>query len=212
MLFRSKEERSRFRFDSQEGKECRARELDMLGQKHDMGDSCEDSSKEEEKGILVQSCDDGEPRAMKKDTDSDSDQDSEHVGNRRRGRMKLGPRASSSLYCQAATGRKSLWERTTALHIRVQGRHSDNRNRRRPDSGRQRRQHTFTGRRLARAQDGERPEAVPSERFPAYMPPRTQVFGYDDRALRFATIRFGHWESGVSLAIVWSVRGGAEYD
>ena len=29
---------------------------------------------------------------MKTDTDSDSDQDSEHVGNRRRGRMKLGPR------------------------------------------------------------------------------------------------------------------------
>ena len=56
--------------------------------------------------------------------------------------------------------------------------------------------------------DGERPEAVPSERFPAYMPPRTQVFGYDDRELRFATIRFGHWESGVSLAVVRSVRGG----
>ena len=32
--------------------------------------------------------------------------------------------------------------------------------------------------------DGERPEAVPSEQFPAYMPPCTQVFGYDDRALR----------------------------
>ena len=61
-------------------------------------------------------------------------------------------------------------------------------------------------------QDGKRPEAVPSERFPAYMPPRTQVFGYDDGALRFATMRFGHWESGVSLAIVRSVRGGAESD
>ena len=36
--------------------------------------------------------DDGEPRAMKKDTDSDSDRDSEYVGNRRRWRMTLGPR------------------------------------------------------------------------------------------------------------------------
>ena len=35
----TKEEGSRFRFDWQEDKECRARELNMLGQKHDMGDS-----------------------------------------------------------------------------------------------------------------------------------------------------------------------------
>ena len=45
----TKEERSRFRFDSQEDKECRAGELSMLGQKHDMGGSCEDSSEEEKK-------------------------------------------------------------------------------------------------------------------------------------------------------------------
>ena len=64
----TREERSRFRFDSQEEKECRARELSVLGQKHDMGDSCEDSSEEEEQGLRVQSCDDGEPRAMKTDT------------------------------------------------------------------------------------------------------------------------------------------------
>ena len=64
----TREERSLFRFDLQEDKECRARELSMLGQKHDMGDSCEDSSEEEEKGLRVQSCDDGEPRAMKTDT------------------------------------------------------------------------------------------------------------------------------------------------
>ena len=49
-------------------------------------------SEEEDKRILVQSSDDGEPKAMKKDTDSDSDRDSEHVGNHGRGRMTLGPR------------------------------------------------------------------------------------------------------------------------
>ena len=47
---------------------------------------------EVEKADGAQSFDDGEPRAMKKDTDSDSDRDSEYVGNCRRGRMTFGPR------------------------------------------------------------------------------------------------------------------------
>ena len=54
-------------------------------------------SPEEDKGILVQSCDDGEPRAMKKDTDSDSDRDSEYVGNRRRGADDVGSSTPGSL-------------------------------------------------------------------------------------------------------------------
>ena len=89
----TKEERSRSRFDSQEDKECRTRELNAQreGRETD-SDICEDNPKEENKGILVQSCDNGEPRAMKKDTDSDSDRDSEHVSNHRRRRMTSGPR------------------------------------------------------------------------------------------------------------------------
>ena len=56
----TKEERSRPRFDSQEDKECRTRELNAQykGPETD-SDICEDSPEEEDKGILVQSYDDG---------------------------------------------------------------------------------------------------------------------------------------------------------
>ena len=61
-------------------------------------------------------------------------------------------------------------------------------------------------------QDDERQQAEPYELLPAGMPPLAQVFGYNDGALRFATTRFGHRESGVSLAVMRSVRGGVESD
>ena len=60
--------------------------------------------------------------------------------------------------------------------------------------------------------DGERPEVTPFEQFSAYTPPRAQDLEHEDRALLFATAPFGHWESGVLLAIVRSVRGQAESD
>ena len=53
--------------------------------------------------------------------------------------------------------------------------------------------------------DGERSEVVPFNRFPAYTPPRMLHLEYEDRELLFAPIPLGHWGSGVSLAIIWSV-------
>ena len=152
----TREERSRFRFDSQEEKECRARELSVLGQKHDMGDSCEDSSEEEEQGLRVQSFDDGEPRAMKTDI------------------YTFGCKAET-----ANAGGKTANDSEDSMPSLV---------------------------------DDERQQAEPYELLPAGMPPLAQVFGYNDGALRFATTRFGHRESGVSLAVMRSVRGGVESD
>ena len=94
----TKEERSLSRFDSKEDKECLTRVLNAPREERETdSDICEDRTEEEDKGILVQSCDDGEQRAMKKNTDSDSDRDSELVGNHRRWVMTSGPRHPATL-------------------------------------------------------------------------------------------------------------------
>ena len=95
---------------------------------------------------------------------------------------------------------------TTALHIRVQGSHSDNQNRLRPNSGWQRRQHTFTGRRLARAPGRRTPgsstlRAVPSLHAASHTsfwirwqsaPFRHHTSApFRHHTLRFATIKMG---------------------
>ena len=202
----TKEERSRSRFDSQEDKECRTRELNAQreGRETD-SDICEDNPKEENKGILVQSCDNGEPRAMKKDTDSDSDRDSEHVSNHRRGRMTSGPRRPAT-----SKAKRLAINSLTHSGVKHSSQQSD------PPATRQRKTEKDSMPSLVddsfEHRDGERPEVIPFKQFPAYTPPRTQPLEHDDRALVFAPIPFGHWESGVSLAIVRSVRGRAESD
>ena len=69
-----------------------------------------------------------------------------------------------------------MWKRTTALHIREHGSHSDNRNAGDPTVDDSEDSIPSLVDDSLEHRDGERPEAVPSERFPAYMPPRTQVF------------------------------------
>ena len=67
----TKEERSLSKFYSQEDKERRTRVLNaQRAERETDSDMSYDSPVEEDKGILVQSCDDGEPRTMRKDTDS----------------------------------------------------------------------------------------------------------------------------------------------
>ena len=93
----TKEERSLSRFDLQEEKERRTRVLNAQREEQETdSDICYDSPEEEDKGILVQSCDDRKPRAMRKDTDSDPGRDSELVGNHRRGQMTSGPRRKAT--------------------------------------------------------------------------------------------------------------------
>ena len=93
----TKEERSLSRFDLQEGKERRTRVLNaQRAERETDSDMSYDSPEEEDKGILVQSCDDGEPRTMRKDTDIDLGRDSELVGNHRRGHMTSGPRRKAT--------------------------------------------------------------------------------------------------------------------
>ena len=174
-------------------------------------------SPEEDKGILVQSCDDGEPRAMKRDMDRDSDRDSEHVGNRRRGRMTLGPRRLAA-YGLSDCRKEIMVEKINSLthsgirqtQAEVTQQQSD------PPATRQRKTEKDSMPSLVddsfEHRDGERPEVTPFEQFSAYTPPRAQDLEHEDRALLFATAPFGHWESGVLLAIVRSVRGQAESD
>ena len=131
------------------------------------------------------------------------------MGNRRRGRMKLGPRRLAAFTAKRLPegnhrGKEqqpyTFWCKGDTATIGTVGDPTVD------DSG------DSIPSLVDHSLEHRGPEAVPSEQFPAYMPPRTQVFGYDDGALRFATMRFGHWESGVSLAIVRSARGGAESD
>ena len=70
-----------------------------------------------------------------------------------------------------------MWKRTTPLHIQVQGSHSDNWNAGDPTVDDSEDSIPSLVDDLLEHRDGERPEAVPSEQFPAYMLPRTQVFG-----------------------------------
>ena len=155
--------------------------------------------------------DDGEPRAMKKDTDSDSDRDSEHVGNHRRGRMTSGPRRSATFKAKrlAEGNHGGTDQQPNAFECKIKsfataiGSAGDP-----PEYDSEDSMPSLVDDSVEH-RDGERPEVVPFKQFPAYMPPCTQHLEHEDRALLFAPVPFGHWESSVSLAIVRSVGGGS---